>query len=55
MLASVRTISQLISDEVDAGIPSERIVVGGFSQGKPPGNTAPCSTPYTPSTTGLSC
>ncbi len=33
MLASVRTISQLIADEVDAGIPSERIVVGGFSQG----------------------
>lgn len=33
MLSSVRTISSLIAQEVDAGIPSERIVVGGFSQG----------------------
>ena len=33
MLASVRTISQLVAEEVDAGIPSERIIVGGFSQG----------------------
>ena len=33
MLASVRTITQLVADEVDAGIPSNRIIVGGFSQG----------------------
>ncbi|GAA6043932.1 hypothetical protein JCM8097_000907 [Rhodosporidiobolus ruineniae] len=33
MLASVGTINKLISDEVDAGIPSERVIVGGFSQG----------------------
>lgn len=33
MLASVRTISDLVSKEVDAGIPANRIVVGGFSQG----------------------
>jgi predicted esterase len=34
MLASVKTISDLIAAEVDAGIPSQRIVVGGFSQGE---------------------
>lgn len=34
MLISSRRISQYISDEVDAGIPSDRIVVGGFSQGE---------------------
>ncbi|GAA5919490.1 hypothetical protein JCM1841_002232 [Sporobolomyces salmonicolor] len=33
MLASVRTINSLISKEVDEGIPSERVIVGGFSQG----------------------
>lgn len=33
MLSSVRTIQSLISSEVDAGIPSDRILVGGFSQG----------------------
>ncbi|GAA6009618.1 hypothetical protein JCM10207_004126 [Rhodosporidiobolus poonsookiae] len=33
MLASVGTISRLVSAEVDAGIRSERVVVGGFSQG----------------------
>ncbi|KPV72599.1 uncharacterized protein RHOBADRAFT_32247 [Rhodotorula graminis WP1] len=33
MLSSVRTLSALISDEVDAGIPSHRVLVGGFSQG----------------------
>lgn len=33
MLSSVRTIQSLISTEVDAGIPSDRILVGGFSQG----------------------
>lgn len=34
MLKSVRLISELISAEVDAGIPANRIVVGGFSQGE---------------------
>lgn len=34
MLKSVRLISQLVSAEVDAGIPASRIVVGGFSQGE---------------------
>lgn len=34
MLTSSRRISQLISDEVDNGIPSDRIVVAGFSQGE---------------------
>ena len=33
MLSSVRTLAALISDEVDAGIPSDRVLVGGFSQG----------------------
>lgn len=33
MLSSVRTIQQLISSELEAGIPSDRILVGGFSQG----------------------
>ncbi|BGP43020.1 hypothetical protein JCM10449v2_007035 [Rhodotorula kratochvilovae] len=33
MLASVRTITALVSAEVDAGIPAERVLVGGFSQG----------------------
>jgi predicted esterase len=33
MLASVATIKHLVAEEVDAGIPSERIIVGGFSQG----------------------
>lgn len=33
MLAAVATIGQLVAGEVDDGIPSERIVVGGFSQG----------------------
>lgn len=33
MLASVRAINTLVSAEMDAGIPSDRIVVGGFSQG----------------------
>ena len=30
---SVRYVESLIDQEVAAGIPSERIVVGGFSQG----------------------
>jgi predicted esterase len=34
MLKSVKTINQFVAAEVDAGIPSERVVVGGFSQGK---------------------
>ncbi|GAA5853155.1 hypothetical protein JCM8547_000219 [Rhodosporidiobolus lusitaniae] len=33
MLASVAAINKLIAEEVDAGIPSERVVCGGFSQG----------------------
>ncbi|GAA5984407.1 hypothetical protein JCM10908_003335 [Rhodotorula pacifica] len=33
MLSSVRTIQSLITSEVDSGIPSDRILVGGFSQG----------------------
>ncbi|SGY74025.1 BQ5605_C005g03335 [Microbotryum silenes-dioicae] len=33
LLASVRTISDWVASEVDAGIPANRIVVGGFSQG----------------------
>lgn len=33
MLQSVRTISALVTKEVEAGIAPERIVVGGFSQG----------------------
>lgn len=34
MLASVGIINELISAEEQAGIPSERVVVGGFSQGE---------------------
>ena len=33
MLASARAIDKHIQDEIDAGIPAERIVLGGFSQG----------------------
>ncbi|KAH7887483.1 Phospholipase/Carboxylesterase-domain-containing protein [Phlebopus sp. FC_14] len=33
MLKSARTIDQLIQKEIDAGVPPERIVLGGFSQG----------------------
>ncbi|CAG8451359.1 10285_t:CDS:10 [Dentiscutata heterogama] len=33
MLNSVRGLNGIIRDEVDSGIPSNRIVVGGFSQG----------------------
>lgn len=33
MLRTVRSLNQLITAEVDAGIPSDRIVLGGFSQG----------------------
>jgi len=33
LLKSVNLVHRLITEEVDAGIPSERIIVGGFSQG----------------------
>ena len=33
MLKSVQIVQKLITDEVDAGISSDRIIVGGFSQG----------------------
>ncbi|KAJ1785938.1 hypothetical protein LPJ59_006033 [Coemansia sp. RSA 2399] len=33
MNASMMRINELIRNEVDAGIPADRIVVGGFSQG----------------------
>jgi predicted esterase len=33
MLRTVSSVNQLISAEVDSGVASERIVVGGFSQG----------------------
>ncbi|KAA1466740.1 Phospholipase/carboxylesterase [Dentipellis sp. KUC8613] len=33
MLRSAHAINQLISAEIDSGVPPERIVVGGFSQG----------------------
>lgn len=33
MLRTARALNELITAEVDAGIPANRIVVGGFSQG----------------------
>lgn len=33
MLKTVHSLNQLITAEVDAGIPANRIVLGGFSQG----------------------
>jgi len=33
ILKSVNLVHKLITEEVDAGIPSDRVVVGGFSQG----------------------
>ncbi|KAG0873070.1 hypothetical protein G6F35_006866 [Rhizopus arrhizus] len=33
MLASITSVNRLIRDEVDNGIPPNRIIVGGFSQG----------------------
>ena len=33
MLETVRLLNQLITAEVDSGIPSERVILGGFSQG----------------------
>ena len=35
MARSAETVYKLIRGEMRAGIPSERIIVGGFSQGKP--------------------
>lgn len=36
MLKSVNLLHRLITEEVDAGIPADRIIVGGFSQGRFP-------------------
>jgi predicted esterase len=36
ILKSVNLVHRLITEEVDAGIPSDRIIVGGFSQGMRP-------------------
>jgi lysophospholipase-1/lysophospholipase-2 len=33
MLKSANVVHRLITEEVEAGIPSDRIIVGGFSQG----------------------
>jgi predicted esterase len=33
MLKSVNLVHKLITEEVDSGIPADRIIVGGFSQG----------------------
>jgi predicted esterase len=33
ILKSVNLVHKLITEEVDAGIPAENIIVGGFSQG----------------------
>ncbi|KAI9362288.1 Phospholipase/carboxylesterase/thioesterase [Pilaira anomala] len=33
MLTSISLVNSIISKEIDNGIPSERIIVGGFSQG----------------------
>lgn len=33
MLNAVRKLNELITAEVDAGIPADRIIIGGFSQG----------------------
>ncbi|KAK1922610.1 Phospholipase/carboxylesterase/thioesterase [Papiliotrema laurentii] len=33
MMASVKAVDALIQAEVDAGVPEEKIIVGGFSQG----------------------
>lgn len=34
MLKSVHIVHKLITEEVDAGISADKIIVGGFSQGK---------------------
>lgn len=33
LLASVASVDQLVQAEVDSGIPENKVVVGGFSQG----------------------
>lgn len=33
MLRTVSKLNELITAEVDAGIPADRIIIGGFSQG----------------------
>ena len=33
MLKTVRLLNEIITNEIDAGIPANRIVLGGFSQG----------------------
>ncbi len=33
MLKTVRLLNEIITAEVDAGIPANRIIIGGFSQG----------------------
>jgi lysophospholipase-1 len=33
LLKSVNLVHKLITEEVDGGIPSDRIILGGFSQG----------------------
>ena len=33
ILKSINLVHRLITEEVDAGIPSDKIIVGGFSQG----------------------
>lgn len=33
LLASVGKINRLVSEEIDKGIPADKIVVAGFSQG----------------------
>lgn len=38
MLASVAVINELVDAEVEAGISSESVVVGGFSQGEHAGD-----------------
>jgi len=39
-------VNRLIRDEIDAGIPSNRIVIGGFSQGSATAITAGLSSEY---------
>lgn len=33
MLVSVKKVHGIINEQIDKGIPSERIILGGFSQG----------------------
>ncbi|CAI2164611.1 1703_t:CDS:2 [Funneliformis geosporum] len=46
VLSSVVSVNRLIRNEIDAGIPSNRIVVGGFSQGAAVGITVGISSEY---------